>query len=221
MTSIPHLPVDSEAGRGFRNETLAQRRARQDPKRAAVSVRAVTSEEAFIAAQLERPRVEDKTPVVGENEGVSSGGVVTHIRPGIVRMYKPTPQGTYDPRFVTVSMIQANLREGWKIACPDCGSSDCAGGNTCTGRPPLAVRICPVCGKRILDNYRFTSQTVADEPGLIRDANYDASTPESRTKAQLDRHLWLKHPTEAQSMGIGSMPAEIKTPLEAAAGATS
>ena len=205
------------------NETWKQRRARGRPRKADIDIRPVSGEEAFLAAHDGRERYQTG-PIPGEGGGMTDSrgpdgrmGGVTHRSADLCRMYKPTPQG-YMPRIVLVTAIKMNYTNGWLDHCPDCGSKECGGGNDCPNREPMQVRICPVCGKRIEDNYsRFEVDDGQDDPNVIHDGAYSLSTPATRTKAQLDRHLWWKHPTEAQGMGL-QQPAEMGTsPMEAAA----
>ncbi len=106
---------------------------------AAQGVAVVSPDEEFTLLNESRLS-RDTSKVDGEGEGLTSGGVVTHIGSMQVRMYKPTRHGLYEPRNVPALSIRANIANGFKTACPHCGSQECEGGNTCTGREPMAIR---------------------------------------------------------------------------------
>src|SRR5688500_18088713 len=110
-------------------------------------------------------------PIEGESDGATEGGNVTRLRGGVtdtVTMYKPTPQG-WMPRRVTSGSIPMNLANGYKIRCPQCNGHHGADPNECTGRDPIAVRICPVCAKRIYDNRVTAKVDLAEgDPNVIQ-----------------------------------------------------
>jgi hypothetical protein len=71
--------------------------------------------------------------------------------------------------------------------------------------------VCSVCGKRILDNMissRFGGPVDEDAPdAAVTIPDEDAaSTPESRTRVQYDRHLWAFHPRTAEALGRPPLP---------------
>ena len=143
----------------------------------------------------------------------------THTRPGTLTMYKPTERQGYAPRTVSASAIAILLNEGWSEHCPECGKDhiDSLGRpssdpNLCSAREPVAVRVCPVCQKRIYDNVRFTEQAAAvdDDPNVIKDDSYTASTPEQRTAVLLNLHLWVRHARQAQMMGVPALPTALQ-----------
>lgn len=148
---------------------------------------------------VERTTGEDGTPVT-----------TTHTRPGTKIMYKPFAGG-YMPKTVSRSSLGLLIRQGWKEFCPDCkgehldkqgqASTD---PNLCSARDPVAVRVCPVCDKRIYDNVRFSEEAgdAGDDVNVIREAAYENSTGASRTKISLDRHLWERHERQAQMMNV-------------------
>jgi hypothetical protein len=156
-------------------------------------------------------------------DDAAEGGVVTtHTRPGTTVMYKPSKDG-YSPRTVSVSALQLLLIQGWKERCPDChaphidkNGQHSTDPNLCTARDPIAVRVCPACEKRIYDNVGFTEGLAAgsDDPNVIQEAAYTESTPEIRTKASLDLHLWQKHPRQAQMMGVPPLPEAMADMVE-------
>lgn len=144
----------------------------------------------------------------------------THKRPGTMVMYKPMENGNYAPRTVTVSALPLLVRQGWTEVCPNCNAAhiDKKGNhssdpNLCGVAAPTAVRVCPVCGKRIYDNRRPPTAEelgVDDDPNVIRDERYaQASTPELRTKASLDLHLWVRHPRWAQTNNVPPLPTAL------------
>ena len=66
-------------------------------------------------------------------------------------------------------------------------------------------RVCPVqvCGKRFYDTPSDAAVPVeADDPNMIQDDQYAATTPETRTKSALEEHLVHYHQAEAAAMGI-------------------
>jgi hypothetical protein len=212
---------DSEFTRGFRNpETLAKAQATMvanreakapgnpgRPARAPTVAIHVTAEQAFIAQQMARRAEITQGPVADETE--TSGGIVTHSRPGTVTMYKPDGKGGFTPRVVPVTAIQQNLAVGFTIYCPQCydgtpGSGQHGGKpNDCPGRPPLASRICPVCRKQIYDNLGdVDTAEVNHDPNVIVDDAYSLSTPATRTKAMLDQHIRVRHEITAEVMGL-------------------
>jgi len=150
---------------------------------------------------------------VDKNTG--DGVVTTHTRPGTTIMYKPSKDG-YQPRTVSVSALRLLLIQGWKERCPDCNAlhigpdgEQSTDPNLCSAREPIAVRVCPVCGKRLYDNIGFVEDTgslAGSDPNVIHEEAYSQTTPEIRTKASLDLHLWQKHPRQAQMMGVPPLP---------------
>jgi hypothetical protein len=166
---------------------------------------------------------EEGRMVKSVDEDGGDGVVTTHTRPGTTTMYKPSKDG-YQPRTVSVSALRLLLIQGWKERCPDCNSEHIGPDgqhstdpNLCAARDPIAVRVCPVCTKRLYDNIGFTEDTDAEgeaDPNVIREEAYSESTPETRTKASLDLHLWQKHPRQAQMMGVPPLPAAMSDMVE-------
>ena len=152
----------------------------------------------------------------------SSDGITTqHNRPGTMTMYKPTESHGYVPRTVSVSSLPLLLKQGWSDVCPDCGKEHLdrngkpsTDPNLCSAREPVAVRVCPVCHKRIYDNmtpqYANTDDSIDDDPNVIKDETFTMTTPAERTRLMLDLHLWAKHPRQAQMMGRPSLPTAMK-----------
>lgn len=135
--------------------------------------------------------------------GQEDTGSITHQRPGMVQVYKPTPWG-YTPRLIPVTNLPNVLSQGWKPKCPDCGGFCTAEPNSCSGREKVAYRICPVagCKKRVYDFQQQGTEEASDDPSLIQDEAYIQSTPAARTKAGLDVHILSRHPTEARAAGL-------------------
>mgnify|MGYP001578805419 CR=1 FL=1 len=183
-----------------------------DNPRVPVSTKRRPTQETFIAQNEDRRE--------STREGDVGGVITEHNRPGTVIMYKPTETQGFVPRRVSVSSLRLLLRQGWHEFCPDCKSEHLdrngeasTDPNLCSARPPVAVRECPVCRKRIYDNQGIPKRevTTADpyDPNLIPD-EAPASTPESRTRIQLDLHLWSKHPRQAQMMGRPPLPQALR-----------
>lgn len=173
-------------------------RPKRTGRRANVEVH-VSEEQEFIAQQWARPRRGVQSDLEGETDGLSEGGIVTHVPPNTVVMYKPTPQG-YMPRTVPVASIQVNLLNGWKRFCPDCRGHHGTDANACPGREPVAIRVCPVCSKRIPDPGTVALGAVEDDPNVI--PYVDASSPERRSLIAWLIHMWLRHPRESLERGL-------------------
>ena len=182
------------------------------------SVNVISSDMLFAAEHENKLRI-DQSAIEGEGGVATEDGVVTHKRPDTVVMYKPDGRGHFTPRMVPVTAIQQNLLSGFKSICPECNSHHGADPNDCEGRDPTAVRICPVCGKRIYDNLVYQRDIEVekddDDPNVIHDDSYAASTPASRTKAQLNRHIWIRHPITAEIMNLDPIPEPPKSVIDA------
>lgn len=192
-----------ESGLGVRSGTKASVAIEEVPPVGASAEVFLADHEGVIEKSVDQFKGEDGNPVT-----------TTHTRPGTTVMYKPTEKGRYVPRTVSVSALRLLIRQGWQEMCPDCNdhhlnkdgvaSTD---PNLCTAREPLAVRVCPVCQKRIYDNVRFDEQVEGDDPNVIQDVPYEQSTPGSRTQVSLNLHLWTRHPRTAQMMNVPPLPA--------------
>jgi hypothetical protein len=180
---------------------------------------ALSADELFMAQNTEKMErtVEDIYRATGEAAQADAGGSVVHSRPSRVTMWKPTPQG-YFPRTVSSSASTINmlLKEGWHAQCPDCGGQHGGGVNDCPRRAPVLFRPCPVCGKRIFDNLAnlFQAADEDDDPNAIHDEQYSTTTPASRTKIQLDTHLWTRHPRQAQMLNVDPLPVALREMVE-------
>ena len=147
----------------------------------------------------------------------ASGVTTEHNRPGTITLYKPTETQGFVPRRVSVSTIRVLLSQGWSEFCPDCGKDHLdrngqvtTDPNACTGRAPVAVRVCPVCSKRIYDNQIISATPEpVDDPNVIPDEGA-LSTPTQRTRILLDLHLWAKHPRQAQMLGRPALPTALR-----------
>lgn len=176
--------------------------------------RTVSAQEAFIARNANREDSDSQQIVTADGAGTA-----VHTRPGTTIMYKPSERNGYIARTVSVSAIPVLFKQGWHDVCPDCNGHhvDRNGNattdpNACAGRDPVAVRVCPVCRKRIYDNMSLAAmaQEENDDPNVIQDEAYNASTPEQRTKMKLDLHLWTRHAEWAQANGVPPLPAAFK-----------
>ena len=178
--------------------------------------------DAMLIAQNEERMVTDQETLSDEDGQV----VVTHTRPGTLVMYKPTERQGYVPRTVSGSAIRPLLKQGWKEVCPDCNNRHLNGDgvestdpNLCAAREPVAVRICRVCNKRIYDNQGFLNveaEQAAADPNVIEDEAYKTTTGAERTLASLNLHYWLRHPREAQMMGLAPLPTALRDVVEGA-----
>lgn len=179
----------------------------------------VESSEVFLAKHEGRMQ-----QTVEEVKGDDGSVKVTHNRAGTMIMYKPTESQGYMPKTVSVSALRMLLRQGWKEECPDCGGRhlnkdgiDSTDPNLCSAREPVAVRVCPVCQVRIYDNMRYGEDAEeSDDVNVIKDDSYAATTGESRTRVSLNLHLWVRHPRQAQMMGIEQLPTALRDMVEEA-----
>jgi hypothetical protein len=184
------------------------------PRKVNTAVRTMSETEEF-ALQQQGP----VTTVENFTDTTQAGAArIEHVGPGRVLMWKPDENdpGLYHPRTVSESAKVVNLQNGWKAKCPACGTNHEASPyppndpNSCPAREMVAVRICPICGKRITDNlireqYGGLDADAPDALMLIEDEK-SVSTPTSRTRVQLDRHLWTFHPRSAEMMGRPPLP---------------
>ena len=184
----------------------------------AASVSVVSADMEFEAQMSDQKRSE-----TGPLADDPSGGTVTHTGAAMVTMYKPTPQGYVARHGVPASSIAVNLRNGWRSFCPHCGGQHGSAPNECPGKDQVAYRTCPVCpgAHKVFDNrvnYADPEAVDTDDPNLIQDAAYAATTPAIRTKAALDLHMWARHPQEAREMGLPPLPESAFAPAQPGAG---
>ncbi len=167
---------------------------------------------------------EQKTvTTVEETEGEDGSPVkTTHTRPGTKVMYKPTEHQGYQAKTVAGSAVGMLLGQGWFEFCPDCNSEHLnkdgvasTDPNLCSAREPLAVRVCPVCQKRIYDNVRSAEgEQDTGDVNVIADDSYAKSTGATRTRASLDLHIWVRHPRQAQQMNLAPLPVALRDMVE-------
>ena len=164
--------------------------------------RAMSAEEAFLL---------EESPGISTTESLSQDGqnaTITHNRPGRVLMWKPSAGGRWSPREVSNSQRSQNLRLGWKIVCPDCGTNHeqspypPSDPNSCPANEPVAVRLCPECGHRVFDNRISAEREPSDDPNVIVDESDVATTKEGRTRIAMNWHMWAVHPQQAEMRGI-------------------
>ena len=178
-------------------------------------VRTISDEEAFLAQ--EGKAIRTRQPFRGEDMGPGEEATIQHTRPDTVQMWKRGADGRYTPRVVSETAKAINLASGWKIRCPDCDTNHEASPyppgdpNACPAREPVAVRICPVCGKRIFDNMVMTvyEGNPDADPNVIPD-EYENTTPATRTRLQLNVHMWVRHPQQAQMRGLEPLPVALR-----------
>lgn len=158
-----------------------------------------------------------------------SGTTFTHTGPKLVVLYRATTWG-WESVEVPSSNMTMCLRAGMRIECGDCGH-DCSPDpmrptpNTCKGRAKFATRRCPICTKTVYDFGARTVnqslvQTQGDEGTELDDSAYLLATPELRTRAMLDQHIFAFHPADAATLGLqgqdprlvnpGRVPAEVR-----------
>lgn len=182
------------------------------------AVRGMSDEEEFLATNTGETITSGSTRGLSEDDP-TLGGSWEHTRPGVVLMWKMGGDGHYTPRTVSETSKEFNLRNGWKAKCPDCGTNHessqlpVSDPNSCPKRTPLALRLCPVCGKRILDNMVSQTQdleemidTSPDSAHIIRDDLMENTTPESRTLLSLQIHMWQRHERQAQMRNLPPIP---------------
>lgn len=189
----------------------------QSRPRARNRPRAMSAEEVFLNQDIGN-LIEDFDVNLDSDQATG-----THTRPGMVQMWKPSGDGrTYTPRMVPEGNRAINLKNGWLPWCPDCRTNHEASpypakdANSCPAREMIAVRVCPVCSKRISDNMAWVEKATSNEDApdaafILRDDSL-TSTPESRTRMQLNIHLWTFHATQARLMGIPPIPQQFSNP---------
>ena len=195
------------------------------PRMGTVQVNSVASEEVFrLRNEGRRERIVEQLDHFDEQHDTETGVRSYILRPGTVTMYKPVrtrPDGSveYSPRTVSVTSIGLLLHNGWAALCPTCGQhhldkdgQPTSDPNACSAIDPLAVRICPVCGKRLYDNWGTGAADHTgdeDDPNIIPNEGI-ASTPVERTRVSLNLHMWARHPREAQMRGTEPLPTALR-----------
>ncbi len=165
--------------------------------------------------------VTDQQAVPDEASGLTGGasvqpGTIVHKRPAGVTMYKPDGRGGYTPRNnIPASAIGMNLANGWFVHCPECGGDhDTMDPNECPAHEPIATAFCPICPKQIWDN-RLPPTPVdhSDNPNVVR-LEFNNSTPQTRLKATMDVHIWMKHPQQARILGLDPLVQSAETAMD-------
>lgn len=206
----------------FRQRRAAPTEARVEEIETKQPTRRVSREQAFIA-RTSSAQASDEMQFSAD--GVT--GNITHDRPGTVVMYKPSQRMGYQARTVSASAVPMLFRQGWSDICPDCkdhhldrNGNPTTDLNACKAREAVAVRVCPVCRKRVYDNMSVTQALIADDddPNVIADESYGSNDPATRTKQKMDLHLWVRHPEWAQANGVPPLPSAfremVETPLQ-------
>lgn len=160
------------------------------------------------------------------DDDTRAAGMATRIARsgyGKLPVYKLTSSGCQRIYVAVQSLHEVLSHPNYAAVCFDCGEDDCCAGkndtvNDCPGRAPRKFRICPIpsCRKKVYDN-KPTGKFAMDEfdhsdrpntdENAIQDDHYTESTPETRTKGQMDMHLIGFHPQEAMELGL-SRPME-------------
>ena len=187
-------------------------------ERTAAPSRALTPEERLMveSAQQIETTVEDLARIEAVSADMQPGdrGTVKYTGPGKVTVYKKTPLG-YMPRSIPINNIVEAMKAGMVAECPDCHGQHSADLNACPTREKRHYRDCPVPGcnidsrpKRIYDTWRPNTResTKSNDPYLVQDDTFVASTPQERVNALLAAHMWAKHPTESRMMGLTPPP---------------
>ena len=196
-------------------KTTLKDRKSQGLRKPQAAVRTISDEEAFLAQEIRTIRT--RQHFGADDMGAATEATIQHTRPDTVLMWKRGADGRYTPRVVSETAKAINLASGWKIRCPDCNTNHEASPyppgdpNSCPAREPVAVRICPVCGKRIFDNMVRTLHKGAPDmdPNIIPD-EYEDTTPATRTRLQLNVHMWVRHPQQAQMRGLEPLPVALR-----------
>lgn len=159
--------------------------------------------------------VEDKTSLVDaigtegrEEKHLIEGGTVTHTRSKEIRMYRQSVTG-WIPCYLPGSNVKMKLGEGFRAACPDCGSPVCrADGdpNGCAARDPVQLARCPVCRKPFYDHPREQRVVGPQEKDEMEiDLGLGAGvTPRDRLMMRVGSHVRAVHPQEGEVWGFGA-----------------
>ena len=148
---------------------------------------------------------QNRGKVAEYNQQISEGdqqATVSARGPGMVVLFKPGPYGHMRVE-VPVTNLDLVLPAGYLPECPDCGTVTCQqDGKPCVALPPAPYRICPIptCRKVFYDRPPVNQVQVEEDENMIRDDAYIPSTPELRTKAALDAHMQVYHPSEQSAM---------------------
>lgn len=160
---------------------------------------------------------DDVTKDSGRSAKAGDSVTVTHAHPKNVVLYFNTEHG-WVGREVPGQLLGELLRSGARDTCGDC-EGDCYPGrdgngqvissiNACPARDKQrAIRQCPVCGRMVPDprgkNTNQQRERISpNDPNLIEDDSYGASTPASRTDGLLKIHIATFHKADAAAYGI-------------------
>lgn len=180
--------------------------------------RTMTAEEAFMVQDIAGEKT--VTTQGPDADHLTAGATIEHTRKGRVLMWKPGADGKYTPREVAENSRAILLGNGWKFACPDCGTNHEASQyppedpNSCPARPAIAWTACPVCGKRQFDNMQWKTvernAEASDADAMIVDDEIDRTSPRERVMLIRNLHMWSRHPRQAQMMNIAQLPTALK-----------
>lgn len=147
--------------------------------------------------------------------GLEVAATINRTGYGLYPLFKLTPSGSVKIHVAIQSVPEILKQDHYSTRCFDCGDEDCTGEiNGCPGRTKRLYRVCPVIscrkrvydpqptGMRLTDDFDRTDRASEDEEFAIKDEAYSKSTPESRTKTEMDFHIAGYHPSEAASYGI-------------------
>lgn len=182
------------------------------------TARAMTAEEAFMVKEVaSESSVTHQGP---DADNLTTGTTIQHERRGRVLMWKPGGDGRYTPREVAENSRAILMGQGWKFACPDCGTNHedsqypPEDPNSCPGRQAIAWSQCPVCGKRQFDNMQWktveTNPDASDASAMVVDEEANNSTPRERVLLIRNLHMWSRHPRQSQMMNIPPLPTALR-----------
>ena len=194
-------------------ETQAESPAYQTTTADARDEHSITPEMLMVAEA--EGSVEDTTPLVEalgtegrEESHLIEGGSITHKRAKMMRMYRMSVTG-WIPCLIPGPNVKMKLREGFRSACPDCGSPVCrADGNPngCVAQKDVPMARCPVCRKKYYDlprTQRVVDSGENDETEL--DMGFGANvTPRDRLMIRIGGHVRGVHPQEGEIWGFGA-----------------
>lgn len=144
---------------------------------------------------------------IESSDGIEHKAEVTHVRPGRVVMFKQDREtGRVFRRIVPAKNMLMNVRNGWLMRCPDCGTDCHPNPNECpdrkaSGEFKLNTR-CPVCNKRFFDAGPLpVTAAGSNDAGFVQFDDL-VDSPESRIRAMRDEHILGFHPSIARRMGL-------------------
>ena len=203
-TPCPHC------GAGFRNLGAHVRYCKQAPTAASAPPVGAPTPETLLQAQHQedtRTTKENMYLLTGSPRDAGITPVIQHTTAGKVLMYKPFRDSKGNIRswrrtpIKTTNREQA-LKDGFRESCGACGGSHGNEPNECSAEPKRKYRVCPICQSRVYDALPFTEPAVSTDVMAIQDNTYAATTPEQRTKANLETHIRAWHPQEGLAFGL-------------------